>query len=126
MLIDRAVDPQTGTIRVRLQFPNPHHDLRPGMDCNVLVMHKSGGSQLVIPYKAVMEQMGEYFIFLASQNKVKQVKVTLGPRVGADVVIREGLAPGDVIVVDGIGKLKDGAGISAGSAPEQAEKPSNR
>jgi RND family efflux transporter MFP subunit len=123
MLIDRAVDPQTGTIRVRLTFPNPDHDLRPGMDCNVLVMHYSKVPEIIIPYKAVMEQMGEYFVFLAQNKQAKQVKVSLGHRIGADVVVREGLNSGDVIVVDGIGKLRDGAEISSGPPPAQKNQP---
>jgi len=123
MLIDRAVDPQTGTIRVRLTFPNPDHDLRPGMDCNVLVMHNSKNPEIIIPFKAVTEQMGEYFVFLVQNNLAKQVKISLGHRIGADVVIREGLKSGDVIVVDGIGKLRDGAEITLGPSPAQSNHP---
>jgi membrane fusion protein, multidrug efflux system len=122
-LIDRAVDPQTGTIRVRLTFPNPGHDLRPGMDCNVMVMHYSKSPEIVIPYKGVTEQMGEYFVFLVKNNQVKQVRIDLGHRVGAGVVVRNGLATGDMIVVDGIGKLRDGAEITTGPPAVQRNNP---
>ena len=63
-VIDRAVDQQTGAIRVRLEFPNPKSDLRVGMSCVVRVHNQESTPQLVIPGKAVVEQMGEYFVFL--------------------------------------------------------------
>ena len=67
-VIDRAVDPQTGTIRVRLQFPNGKHTLRAGMSCVVRVHNQEQTPQIVIPGKAVVEQMGEYFVFLAKDT----------------------------------------------------------
>jgi membrane fusion protein (multidrug efflux system) len=64
-VIDRAVDPQTGTIRVRLVFPNPNLQLRAGMSCVLRVHNQEQTPQIVIPGKAVIEQMGEYFVFIA-------------------------------------------------------------
>src|SRR5215831_984505 len=63
--IDRAVDPQTGTIRTRLVFANPQNILKPGMNVNIRVKNSSGDSSLLlIPFKAVTEQMGEYFVYM--------------------------------------------------------------
>jgi RND family efflux transporter MFP subunit len=64
-IIDRAVDPQTGSIVVRLVFPNPENDLKVGMSCIVRVHNQDASPQLVIPGKAVVEQMGEYFVYVA-------------------------------------------------------------
>jgi membrane fusion protein, multidrug efflux system len=111
-LIDRAVDPQTGTIKVRLVFPNPDRDLRPGMSCSVRVRYEQAGLKIRIPFQAVLEQMGEYFVFLAESRKSKEVKVELGPRVGADVIVEKGLKSGDLLLVDGIQKLTDGTLVS--------------
>lgn len=119
-LIDRAVDPQTGTITVRLTFPNPRRDLRPGMNCNIRVMNTPEGPQMLIPFKAVQEQMGEYFVFLYDKNVAKEVKVKLGPRVGPGVIIQEGLEQGEAIIVDGIGKIGNGVPVTTGSRSEQA------
>jgi membrane fusion protein (multidrug efflux system) len=69
-VIDRAVDPQTGTIRVRLVFPNPKQDLRAGMSCVVRVHNQETTPQIVIPGKSVVEQMGEYFVFLVKDTVV--------------------------------------------------------
>lgn len=113
-LIDRAVDPQTGTIKVRLLFPNPNDLLRPGMNGNVRVKNNGGDSTfLLAPYKAVVEQLGENFIYVASNNKAIQHKVVLGQKINDKVVIKSGLNVGDSIVVEGVQKLKDSTAISA-------------
>lgn len=115
-IIDRAFDPQTGTITVRLTFPNKDRMLKPGMSCNVLVYNNSKNPKIVIPYKAVLEQMGEYFVFRVNDDKVKQVKIRLGKRLGGDIIVDEGLSEGDVIVTNGVQKLHDGAEVQSGPA----------
>lgn len=67
-IIDRAVDPQTGTIRVRLVFPNERLVLRAGMSCVVRIHNLQTTPQIIIPGKAVVEQMGEYFVYLAKDT----------------------------------------------------------
>lgn len=114
-VIDRAVDPQTGTIRIRLTVPNHEKMLKPGMSCKVLVLNANSGKQLLIPFKAVMEQLGEYFVFTVKDKNVKQVKVSLGPRVASDVIVLKGLTTDETIVVDGIQKLHDGSEITIAS-----------
>ena len=109
-VIDRAVDPQTGSIRIRIVIPNTGRILKPGMSCKVMVLNTSG-QQILIPYKSVMEQLGEYFVFVVRDNKAIQARVTLGARVTSDVIVLKGLAEGDNIVVDGIQKLHDGSAV---------------
>jgi membrane fusion protein (multidrug efflux system) len=145
-VIDRAVDPQTGTIRIRLVFPNPKNYLKVGMSCTVRVRNLETTPQLVIPSKAVVEQMGEYFVFVAkdtvmaaspdSANKQSadtskqegaklrafQRKVQLGQTIGANVIVLSGIRAGTKIIVDGVQALHDGSPISAG-APGGKKKP---
>jgi membrane fusion protein, multidrug efflux system len=64
-VIDRAVDPQTGSIRVRLVFPNPDLVLKAGISCVVREHNSDTSPQMLIPGKAIVEQMGEYFVFVA-------------------------------------------------------------
>ena len=109
-VVDRAVDPQTGTIRVRLVFTNKNNVLRPGMSCNVRVKNNSGTEQLLIPYKAVTEQMGEYFVYVVGDSsKVTERKVTLGQRIEENVIVKDGLQPNEEIVTTGVQKLREGA-----------------
>jgi membrane fusion protein (multidrug efflux system) len=74
---------------------------------------------IVVPFKAVTEQMGEYFVYAVQNDSARQKKITLGPSVGDKVVIQEGLNVGDKIVVDGIQKLREGAPVQVG-APQQS------
>lgn len=109
-LVDRAVDPQTGTIRVRLTFSNKNNMLRPGMSGNVRVKNNTGSEEILIPYKAVSEQMGEYFVYVVGDSsKVTERKLSLGQRIQENVVVKEGLETGEVIVSTGIQKLREGA-----------------
>src|SRR5688572_13389146 len=66
--IDRAVDPQTGTLRMRLVFPNKEHLLRAGMTTSVRVLNNSGMPTVMIPYKAVSELLGEYFVYVVGDS----------------------------------------------------------
>ncbi|HTC00483.1 MAG TPA: efflux RND transporter periplasmic adaptor subunit [Ferruginibacter sp.] len=109
--IDRAVDPQTGTIKARLVFPNPNNMLRDGMNCNVRVNNNGGGQQLLIPYKAVVEQLGEYFVFVADGGKAIQHKVTLATKINDKVVVSNGLQTGDSVITEGVQKLRDSSNI---------------
>jgi len=130
-VIDRAVNPQTGSIRIRLLYPNPKLDLRAGMSCVVRVHNIDVTPQLVVPNKAVVEEMGEYFVFVAKDSSVNggervadpptsqaahlfayQKKVQLGAVLGPNILIKEGISEGDVIVSDGIQSLHNGSPIA--------------
>jgi RND family efflux transporter MFP subunit len=107
--IDRAVDPATGTITVRITCPNvASTPLKAGLSVNVKVLSPgSGGMQVVIPMTATMEQMSEYFVFVVQDSTVRQQRIKLGARNGNMVVVQDGLKAGDVIASDGIQKLHD-------------------
>lgn len=114
-LIDRAVDPQTGTIKTRLVFPNKDNRLRSGMSGTVRVLNNSAAKSVVIPYKAVTEQLGEYFVYVAGDSsKVSQRRVVLGNALGANVIVKDGLKEGEKIAVEGVQNLREGAVITAG------------
>ncbi|MFD2244744.1 efflux RND transporter periplasmic adaptor subunit [Pontibacter ruber] len=120
LAIDRAIGRRTGTTTVRVQFPNPEGMLIPGMTVDLQVLNQDIGNQLVIPFKAVTEQLGEYYVYVIQGDSVVQQNVTLGTRVNADVVVREGLKEGQQIVVEGIQRLRQGAKVQVGAAQPQA------
>ncbi|MEP6615096.1 MAG: efflux RND transporter periplasmic adaptor subunit [Ginsengibacter sp.] len=120
-LIDRAVDPQTGTIKTRLIFPNEKGVLRAGMNATVRVRNNAAAKSTIIPYKAVTEQLGEFFVYVAGDsNKVSQRKVKLGKQIGSRIIITEGLTEGEKIAVEGVQNLKEGSVVS--TAPPKAEQ----
>ena len=132
--MDRGVDPQTGAITVRLVFPNSASFLRPGMSCTVRVRNDDTSAQLLIPSKAIVEQMGEYFVYIAKDTLIAtadtanknspppapawhamQKKVVPGQAIGADVIIKSGLQGGEDVIVDGVQKLHNGSLIVTGN-----------
>ena len=139
-IIDRAVDPQTGTIDVRLAFPNPQYTLRPGMSTVVRVHNQDAAPQIVVPGRAVVEQMGEYFLFVARDTVLKarpssgseakndpdtaetpklhafQKKVQLGETIGSNIVVKSGIHVGDRVVLDGVQAIHEGSQINASPA----------
>lgn len=138
-VIDRAVDSQTGSIRVRLLFSNPEKILKTGMSCVVRVRNQDTSPQLLLSSKAIIEQMGEFFVYTAhdsiiSNSKTKsndeiklvaiQKKVHLGQTIGPNVIIKSGLSAGDRVVIDGIQALNNGALITTANkeGPSRGKK----
>jgi membrane fusion protein (multidrug efflux system) len=115
-VIDRAVDPQTGTLRMRVTFPNPDHILRAGMSCTLRVLSTSSEQAVLIPYKAITEQLGEFFVYVVDSSKVSQRKVVLGKQVNKNIIIKDGLKPGETVVTEGVQNLREGAAINVASA----------
>lgn len=122
-LLDRAVNPQTGTIKARLVFPNNKNLLIAGMNGTVRVKSNAIAASILIPYKAVTEQLGEFFVYVpGDSNKVSQRKVVLGNQLGKDVIIKEGLKQGEKVVVEGVQNLKEGSVINGTAAKDSAKK----
>jgi RND family efflux transporter MFP subunit len=119
LAIDRGVNNQTGTIKVRIQFPNGEDILKDGMSCVLKVLNEQSGNRIVIPAKAVSEQMGENFVFVSLDTIAKQHKVKLGPSIGTNVVILSGLNEGDKVITDGFQRLRDGGKIVLGNPAAQ-------
>jgi membrane fusion protein, multidrug efflux system len=116
ILLDRAVNPQTGTLKARLSFANKNSVLRAGMNGIVRVKNNAAQQAIVIPYKAVTEQLGEYFVYTpGDSSKVSQRKVVLGKQLGAGIIITEGLKAGDKIVTEGVQNLREGIKVTIGS-----------
>lgn len=121
LAIDRGVSQGTGTVQIRVQFANPKRQLKDGMSAVLSVLNRQSGRRVVVPYKAVVEQMGENFIFVAGDSsKAYQRKVQLGPRLRDQIVVMEGIKPGDKVVTEGLQRLRDGGQIQVGT-PAQAQ-----
>ncbi|SDF03265.1 membrane fusion protein, multidrug efflux system [Mucilaginibacter pineti] len=137
LAVDRGVSSGTGSIKVRIQFPNEQDVLKDGMSCVLQVLNDQSGSRVQIPNKAVTEQMGEFFVFVTRDTTVKdtaadktvkdrqdtiakQTKVKLGPRVNTSIVVMDGIKAGDKVVTDGFQRLRDGGRITLGSGAPPA------
>ncbi|MEQ9287348.1 MAG: efflux RND transporter periplasmic adaptor subunit [Cyclobacteriaceae bacterium] len=110
--IDRAVDPQTGAIKIRLEFPNPEHTLRAGMSGGLRILTNTESKSITIPFKSVTEQLGEFFVYVVTdKNTVTQRQVLLEKQVGKDIIIKKGLSQNETIVVEGVQNLREGASV---------------
>ena len=119
---DRQVDPATGTIRLVAAFPNPGNVLRPGQYGRVRIQTSMSKSALLVPQSAVQELQGGFQIALVgADHKVNIRPVKVGEKIGSMWVINDGLQPGDQVVVEGIGKVKDGTPVVPKPASIQAE-----
>ena len=115
-LLDRAVNPQTGTIKARLIFPNDKNLLIAGMNGTVRVKNNASTQSVLIPYKAVTEQLGEFFVYVPNDsNKVSQRKIILGKQIGTNVIVKDGLKENEKVVVEGVQNLREGASINTKS-----------
>jgi len=109
LFVDRAVDPQTGTLRVDLAFPNPEKTLRPGLYGKVKAESEVVKNALLVPQRAVQELQGTYTVVVVTEgDKVETRKVKPGQKVGSNWIIEEGLKNGDRVVVEGFQRLRDG------------------
>jgi len=132
-IIDRAVDPQTGTIRIRLVFPNPINTLRAGMSCVLRVHRQKPTPQILIPAKAIVEQMGEFFVFVVKDTIVTdssdtdqkadsasqipkllafEEKIKTGRAIGQNIIVTQGINVGDTIITDQVQLLHDGSPVT--------------
>ena len=125
-MIDRAVDPRTGTIGVRVKFPNPDSLLRPGQYAKVRLLVDVVKDAVVVPVRAVMDVQGLKSIYKVDDGKVVNQPVTLGFEKDSLVVVREGLKAGDMIIADGIRQVKPGMEIKPVVVPMESgeDKPS--
>lgn len=111
--IDNTIDPNTGTIAVYADFPNPHLQLVPGQYVQVTVEAGEPVQLPVVPAAAVQQDQDGAFVFVLGEgNRAIIRRVTLGQRVGTDWATPSGLAAGEVIIVSGIQKIRAGMAVS--------------
>ena len=119
---DRQVDSNTGTIRLVASFPNPGNILRPGQYGRVRIQTSTKKQALLVPQSAVKELQGGYQVaVIGADNKASMRSVKAGEKIGTLWVIDHGLKADDQVVVEGIGKLKEGTVVVPKAARLQAE-----
>jgi Cu(I)/Ag(I) efflux system membrane fusion protein len=96
-----TVDPETRTVKVRLQFPNPGFQLKPDMFANV-ELKVDYGVHTLVPSEAVLDSGTRQIVFVAKPDGYFQPReVKLGPQVDGQAVVLSGLEPGESIVTSG-------------------------
>jgi RND family efflux transporter MFP subunit len=108
--ISPIVDQATGTVKVTVEL-QPAAAFRPGAFVRVDIRTDSRPDAILIPKRAVVEEDGQQYVFIANGTSVKRTKIGLGYESDGKVEIRDGVTAGQKIVVAGQGALKEGAKI---------------
>ena len=112
LLTDRQVDSGTGTIRMMAAFPNPGNILRPGQYARVRIQTSLEKNALLVPQSAVQELQGGYQVsVVGSDDKVSIRPVKAGEKTGTMWVINDGLKGDERVIVEGVGKVRDGIAV---------------
>jgi membrane fusion protein, multidrug efflux system len=121
--LSNQVDPNTGTVSVYADFPNPDKILLPGAYVTVEVHRQKPEERPLVPVAAVQtEQSGSYVLVVGPDNKVKQQPVTLGHQLAQDYIVNKGLTGGERVIIAGQQKVHPGETVapsSAGTAPTE-------
>ena len=132
-LAGREIDPRTGTITVKGDFPNPDQALRPGQYARVRAETGVAKGALVVPQRAIQDLQGlAQLTVVGADDKVEVRTVTKGPAWEGLQVVTQGVSAGERVVVEGFQKVRPGMAVvakpvpaePAGAAPEQAAPPS--
>jgi RND family efflux transporter MFP subunit len=107
---DRQVEITTGSIRIVSAFPNPNNILRPGQFGRVRAATETVNGALLVPQRAVTELQGMYQVAVVGDgNKVSVRPVKVGERVGTMWILQSGVKAGELVIVEGLQKVRDGA-----------------
>ncbi|HEY1315060.1 MAG TPA: efflux RND transporter periplasmic adaptor subunit [Steroidobacteraceae bacterium] len=112
--IDPAVDSRTGTLALRLEVDNPHQLLHAGEFARVQLAAQQDPNGILVPQRAVQDLQGKNYVWIVdAAGRAQQRDVQLGPRIGPDWQVQQGLKAGDVVIVDGLQHLKPAAPVKA-------------
>jgi membrane fusion protein (multidrug efflux system) len=122
---DISVDPSTGMVSLRAQFPNPERLLLPGMFARGRLEQAVNEQAITVPQRAATRTAGgaASVLVVNNENKVEARSVTLGSAVGDKWVVTKGLQPGERIVLEGLQKARPGSTVKpveAGSPVQPA------
>jgi membrane fusion protein (multidrug efflux system) len=121
---DRAVDPQTGTLEITLDFPNPQATLLPGIFSRVKVQTGEKSGVFLVPQRAITELQGVRTVYVVGpEGTVEARTVTASDRLGSLWAIEKGLTAGDRVIVEGIQRVQPGMKVDVKTVPEPEPMP---
>ena len=111
--VDRQINAQTGAIRIAASFPNPGDVLRPGQFGRIRADTQLRRNALLIPQVAIQELQGLQQAYVAGPDgKAHLVTLKLGPQVGTNWLVEDGVASGAKVIIDNLQKLGEGVSVS--------------
>lgn len=114
LFTEQTVDPSTGTVTLRAEFPNPDRLLLPGMFATVRFAPGTVVGAVKVPQRAVQATpQGQFVYIVGPDDKVAVQPIKTGGFSGSDWIVTEGLQGGERVVVDGLQKIRPGAAVNA-------------
>jgi membrane fusion protein (multidrug efflux system) len=111
-VVDRTVDPTTGTLKVEAVFPNPGGILRPGQFARVRVAVDQKEDAVLVPQRAIQELQGAKTVYVVdAQNKVQVRTLRLGDKSENYYIVLDGLKAGERVIVEGMQKARPGSEV---------------
>ena len=121
VFVDNTVSRDTSTVRTRIEVPNPDRAMAPGAYVSVRLETEVLRGAVSVPERAIVYQTAAATVWTVDAGgKARQKVVRTGPRGGSGIVVLEGLAAGDLVVVEGAQKLHDGMQTVPPEAMRQA------
>lgn len=114
LTIDNQIDPNTGTVRCKAIFSNDDNTLFPNQFVNARLLVDTKQGTVIVPAAAIQRSPQATFVYVVNDGgTVESRNVLVGPSEGDDVAIEGGLAPGEVVVTEGVDRLQHGAKVVA-------------
>lgn len=112
LTIDNQIDPTTGTVRLKAIFPNKENELFPNQFVNARLLLDTKHGTTIVPQAAIQRSPKGAFVYVVKADKTAAVRpVSVGPSEGDDISINEGLSPGEIVVVEGADRLREGSKV---------------
>lgn len=112
--VNRGINDNTGTLTIKALFDNPARRLLPGMFAHIQATAGIQQNAMLIPKRAVTEMLYKKFVYVVgADNKVTMKEIILGPSVGRLYMVESGLNGDETLVVEGTGKVRQGAEVKA-------------
>ncbi|EJV2649246.1 efflux RND transporter periplasmic adaptor subunit [Vibrio vulnificus] len=120
--LGNRIDTKTGTIALRAVVENPDHQLLPGQHIKVNLREKQAQSVVVVPRRAVQTDLEGHFVMVMTPGEVAERRnVSLGAQVEQGVVIRQGLTQDDVVITQGLQRVRNGMQVRVQTPTESKQ-----
>jgi multidrug efflux system membrane fusion protein len=125
LTIDNQIDPTTGTVKLKAMFQNSRTELFPNQFVNAKLLLDTKKDAIIIPQAAIQRgQKGITFVYVVKPDQTATVRpLRLGPAEGDDVSVEEGLTAGELVVVEGADKLREGGKVDLPGQGQAQGKP---
>ena len=123
LTIDNQIDPNTGTIKCKAVFPNEDNTLFPNQFVNARALVDTKKDTSIVPAAAIQRSPQGTFVYVVKDDTTVEMRnIVVGPSEGDEVAIDSGLAPGEVVVIEGVDKLQRGMKVAARMAGASTAK----